>query len=163
MRTTPTARTTTAIRRPLPGRAALLTAHALLALPVTFVALALAVTGNASAAGRLQRRLAALGTPPAPAADAGAPLAPDRFRAVTGRALRGVPANALAFLLAGPSAVLLVTRGVLYPVATAGEDVSSAWGGPTPAGAWAAHFAIGLALVAAVAAVLVATRRPHRW
>ena len=155
--TTPTAR-----RRPLPQRAALLLTHALLALPVTVVALVLAVTGNASTAGRLQRRLASLGGPTASASDT-AFTAPDGFRTVAGRALRGLPAHALAFVLASPSVVLLLTRGLFYPVATAGEDVSHAWGGPTPAGAWAAHFAIALALVVAVAALLVTTRRPHRW
>ncbi|MGW1186050.1 hypothetical protein ACWD7Y_14940 [Streptomyces drozdowiczii] len=148
-----------AYRRPLPRRAALLLAHALLALPVAVVALVLAVTGNASTAGRLQRRLASLGGPDASPSDAG----PDRFRPVAGRALRGLPANALAFALAAPSVVLLLTRGLLYPLATAGEDVSNAWGGPTAAGAWAAHFAIAVALVTVVALLLVATRRPRRW
>ncbi|MEU2248340.1 hypothetical protein [Streptomyces sp. NPDC019224] len=161
MTTTPNS--LTARRRPLPRRAALLVAHALLALPATVVALVLAVTGNASAAGRLQRRLAALGGPAASPADTGTPPAPDRFRTVAGRALRGLPANTLAFVPAAASVALLITRGLLYPLATAGEDVSHAWGGPTPAGAWAAHFALSLAMVAAVAAVLVATRRPHRW
>ncbi|WP_405896272.1 hypothetical protein OG242_00875 [Streptomyces sp. NBC_00727] len=145
--------------RPLPQRAALLVAHALLALPVTVVALLLAVSGNASTAGRLQRRLASLGGPTASPAD----TAPDRFRTVAGQALRGLPANALAFALAAPSVVLLITRGVLYPLATAGEDVSNAWGGPTAAGAWAAHFAIAVGMVTVVAALLVAVRRPHRW
>ncbi|MGQ4485456.1 hypothetical protein LRE75_09640 [Streptomyces sp. 372A] len=147
-------------RRPVPRRAALLLVHALLALPVTVLAVALAVTGNASGAGRLQRRLAALGGPAAPPAPA---PAPDRFGTVVGRALRGLPANALAFALAAPSMVLLLTRGLLYPLATAGEDPTHAWGGPTAAGAWAAHFAIALAMVTVVAALLAATRRPHRW
>ncbi|MEV5600565.1 hypothetical protein AB0L33_03855 [Streptomyces sp. NPDC052299] len=145
-------------RRPLPRRAALLLVHALLALPVTVLALLLAVTGKASAAGRLQRRLASLGglaASPAPA--------PDRFRTVVGRAFRGLPANVLAFALATPSVVLLLSRGLLYPLATAGEDPTHAWGGPTAAGAWAAHFAIALVMVTVVAALLVATRRPHRW
>ncbi|MFF5338896.1 hypothetical protein [Streptomyces sp. NPDC013181] len=144
-------------RRPLPQRALRLVAHALLALPVTLLALALAVSGNAGAAGRWQRRLASLG-----GADTGA-AAPDRFRTVVGRALRGLPADLLAFAVTGPCVVLLVTRGVFYPLATAGEDVSHAWGGPTAAGAWAAHFVIALAMVTAVAVVLVAVRRPHRW
>ncbi|WP_333733662.1 hypothetical protein [Streptomyces sp. IBSBF 3010] len=150
-------------RRPLPRRAALLLVHALLALPATVLALVLALTGNASAAGRLQRRLASLGGPTASPADAPHPPTPDRFRTVVGRALRGLPANALAFALATPSVVLLLTRGLLYPLAAAGEDTSHAWGGPTPAGAWAAHFAIALAMVTVVAVLLTATRRPHRW
>ncbi|NEC06695.1 hypothetical protein [Streptomyces sp. SID7909] len=145
-------------RRPLPRRAALLLVHALLALPATGLALVLALTGNASAAGRLQRRLASLGGPTALPT-----TTPDRFGTVVGRALRGLPANALAFALAAPSVVLLLTRGLLYPLATAGEDTSHAWGGPTPAGAWAAHFAIALAMVTVVAVLLTATRRPHRW
>ncbi|MGW1129374.1 hypothetical protein [Streptomyces sp. NPDC002526] len=145
-------------RRPLPRRAALLLVHALLALPATVLALVLALTGNVSAAGRLQRRLASLGGPTASPA-----TTPDRFGTVVGRALRGLPANAFAFALAAPSVVLLLTRGLLYPLATAGEDTSHAWGGPTPAGAWAAHFAIALAMVTVVAVLLTATRRPHRW
>ncbi|MGC4946993.1 hypothetical protein ACLQ2N_12445 [Streptomyces sp. DT224] len=150
-------------RRPLPRRAALLLVHALLALPATVLALVLAVTGNASAAGRLQRRLASLAGATAPRADAPIPHAPDRFRTVVGPALRGLPANVLAFALASPSVLLLLTRGLLYPLATAGEDTSHAWGGPTPAGAWAAHLAIALAMVMVVAVLLAATRRPHRW
>ncbi|NEC65157.1 hypothetical protein [Streptomyces sp. SID9727] len=150
-------------RRPLPRRAALLLAHALLALPVTVLAVVLAVTGNASGAGRLQRRLAVLGGPDTSSASAALTPAPDRFRTVVGRAFRGLPANALAFALAAPSTILLLTRGLLYPLATAGEDPAHAWGGPTAAGAWAAHFAIALAMVAVVAALLAATRRPHRW
>ncbi|MFC8535859.1 hypothetical protein ACFUJY_18155 [Streptomyces sp. NPDC057249] len=150
-------------RRPLPRQAALLLAHALLALPVTVLALVLAVTGNASAAGRLQQHLAALGGPAVSRAGAALPPAPDRFRPVVGRAFRGLPANVLAFALAAPSVSLFLSRGLLYPLATAGEDPSHAWGGPTAAGAWAAHFAIALAMVTVVAALLAATRRPHRW
>lgn len=145
-------------RRPLPRRAALLLVHALLALPVTVLALLLAVTGSASAAGRLQRRLASLG-----GRDASPAPAQDRFRTVVGRAFRGLPANLLAFALAAPTVVLLISRGLLYPLATAGEDPTHAWGGPTAAGAWAAHFAIALVMVTVVAALLAATRRPHRW
>ncbi|WP_328898694.1 hypothetical protein OHR86_00855 [Streptomyces sp. NBC_00441] len=150
-------------RRPLPPRAALFLVHALLALPATVLALLLALTGNASAAGRLQRRLASLGGPAASPPDAPLPPAPDRFPTVVARALRGLPANTLAFALAAPSVILLLTRGLLYPLATAGEDTTHAWGGPTPAGAWAAHFAIALAMVTVVAALLTTTRRPHRW
>ncbi|WP_241989911.1 MULTISPECIES: hypothetical protein [unclassified Streptomyces] len=158
-----TAASTAPHRRPLPQRAARLLAHALLALPVTLLALGLAVTGGAALAGRAQRRLAALGGSDAAVRGAGAAVAPDRFRTVVGRAFRGLPANLLAFAVTGPCVVLLVARGVFYPLATAGEDVSHAWGGPTAAGAWAAHFAIALAMVTVVAAVLVAVRRPHRW
>ncbi|WP_405935372.1 hypothetical protein OG338_00360 [Streptomyces sp. NBC_00726] len=150
-------------RRPLPRRAVLLLVHALLALPATVLALVLALTGNASAAGRLQRRLASLGSPAASPSATPLPPGPDRFGTVAGRALRGFPANALAFALAAPSVTLLLTRGLLYPLATKGEDTANAWGGPTPAGAWAAHFAIALAMVTVVAALLTATRRPHRW
>ncbi|OKJ68577.1 hypothetical protein [Streptomyces sp. CB02460] len=150
-------------RRPLPRRAVLLLVHALLALPGTVLALVLALTGNASAAGRLQRRLASLGGPAESPSATPLPPEPDRFRTVVGRALRGLPANTLAFALAAPSVTLLLVRGLLYPLATAGEDTTNAWGGPTPAGAWAAHFAIALAMVAAVATLLATTRRPHRW
>ncbi|MGW2472612.1 hypothetical protein [Streptomyces sp. NPDC001665] len=144
-------------RRPPARRAVLLLAHALLALPATVLALVLALTGQASAAGRLQRRLASLGGPTASPSDT------DRFGTVVGRALRGLPANALAFALVVPSVTLLLTRGLLYPLATRGEDTTNAWGGPTAAGAWAAHFAIALAMVTLVAALLTATRRPSRW
>ncbi|MFF7340548.1 hypothetical protein ACFZAT_24820 [Streptomyces sp. NPDC008163] len=149
--------TLTAHRRPLPRRAVLLLVHALLALPATVLALVLALTGRTSAAGRLQRRLASLGGPAASPSDT------HRFGTVVGRALRGLPANALAFALAAPSVALLLTRGLLYPLATRGEDTANAWGGPTPAGAWAAHFAIALAMVTLVTALLTTTRRPHRW
>jgi hypothetical protein len=49
-------------------------------------------------------------------------------------------------------AVLFLVRGVAYPLVT--DDPSSSWGGPTMAGAWAVHLAVGaLALAATVAVV----------
>ncbi|WP_260696767.1 hypothetical protein [Streptomyces sp. 130] len=122
-------------RRPLPLRAGPLLVHALPALPATVLALLPALTGNASAAGRLQRRLTSFGGPTGSPSAAPLPPEPDRFRTVVGRALRGLPANALASAPAAPSVLLLLTRGLLHPLATAGEDTSHAWGGPTPAGA----------------------------
>ncbi|MFD9127169.1 hypothetical protein [Kitasatospora sp. NPDC059571] len=56
-----------------------------------------------------------------------------------------------------------IVRGLCYPLAEWGNDVSSAWGGPTMAGAWLAHFGVALLTLALVLPILrapvVAQRR----
>jgi hypothetical protein len=79
------------------------------------------------------------------------------------RALRadGRPAaEALAFLLAAPVTLLFLVRGLAYPLVV--TDTGDAWGGPGLTGAWAAHVAVGLAMVAAVAVMVGPLVRPKR-
>ncbi|MGK8488736.1 hypothetical protein [Nocardia asiatica] len=47
----------------------------------------------------------------------------------------------LAFL-----AVVAAFRGICYPLVT-GDDLAGSWGGPTLAGAWAVHAALGIGLL----------------
>jgi hypothetical protein len=75
--------------------------------------------------------------------------------------------STVALVVTAPAWVLLLTRGVLYPL-FAGDDLSNSWGGPTLVGAWAAHFAVGVAVLLAVSGILAAfgsgdaARRPNR-
>ena len=56
---------------------------------------------------------------------------------------------------------LFVARGVLYGWVDPGPYDTS-WGGPTRAGAWAAHFLVGLSLVPASVAALIGLAALHR-
>ena len=76
--------------------------------------------------------------------------------------LLGVPS-----LLAVGLEVLFVVRGVLYGLVVHGPYTHS-WGGPTRAGAWLAHFGIGLLLAVAGLALLWSIAQLHhrlgaRW
>ena len=61
-----------------------------------------------------------------------------------GRAAAGLVLGALAIVPLGVL-VLFVARGVLYGIVVDGPYDTS-WGGPTRAGAWAAHFLVGVPL-----------------
>ncbi|MFF3772768.1 hypothetical protein [Streptomyces sp. NPDC002232] len=92
------------------------------------------------------------------------PAAPSRrpgaWRLV-GHALTDIPLGLLALVPVGLE-ILFVLRGVLYPVVEDGP-YDHAWGGPGLAGAWAAHFLIGLALaVAGLGALWLLDRLHHR-
>ncbi len=53
----------------------------------------------------------------------------------------GLTAWFLAFL-----AIVAAFRGILFPV-VASDDLEGSWGGPTSAGAWAVHAALGVGLL----------------
>ncbi|WP_203963676.1 hypothetical protein [Actinocatenispora thailandica] len=108
------------------GRGALL-------LPRALVALAATLTGRAQLASRLLHR---------DAVDAAGAGAAQRIRA----ALAGLVLGVLALLPVG-AVVLCVARGLCYGLVDRGPYDHS-WGGPTMAGAWAAHFAISLPFLA---------------
>src|SRR5262249_34823761 len=72
----------------------------------------------------------------------------------------GVGVGTLALLPVGPE-VFFVVRGVLYGVVDQGP-YDNAWGGPTRAGAWLAHFGIGLLSAAAGLALLWCIAQLHR-
>ena len=156
--TSPTAgSTSTPDRRPPAGPRARLTAmlrhnaHALVALPVGLAGLVAGPFGRAESVGRIQRALARrlLGVPVAEATRA----AGGETRRVLRYSLACLPADLLSFALLGPAWAVFITRGVLYPVFGA-DHLERSWGGPSLAGAWAAHFIQGPPLLFAVTLVL---------
>ncbi|MGU3437379.1 hypothetical protein ACNHUS_30755 [Actinomycetes bacterium M1A6_2h] len=54
---------------------------------------------------------------------------------------------------------LTVVRGVFYPAVVRDGSYATSWGGPTLAGAWAVHLAIGVLLTVAVGLVGTALDR----
>jgi hypothetical protein len=113
----------------------------LLSLPAGIASLLLALAGAVQTAARLQRGLADRWlhrSLPPPGGD--------RWARVSTHALLTAMIGALCWLLvalAGPNTARNV---LLYPI-TDGDGVARAWGGPTLAGAWAVHAALGLALL----------------
>jgi hypothetical protein len=69
-------------------------------------------------------------------------------------------AGRVSFILTVPLWLIVVLRGVLYPVVGA-DDLEDSWGGPTLAGAWAAHLGLGVAILLAVSFVLAWWRPPR--
>jgi hypothetical protein len=78
------------------------------------------------------------------AAGTGARGAASRLRVLTD----GVPAA--AYVVTGLVWLPLIPNGIFYPLFDS-ANLSHSWGGPTLAGAWAVHLAIGLGLLLAVA------------
>ncbi|MGC5289177.1 hypothetical protein [Micromonospora sp. DT231] len=126
-------------------------------VPVALLALVTVPWGGAGAAVARWRalRTGLLGAPPTPA--------PGRRPgpvAVLGHALLSLLLGAVALLPLGVQ-VLLVLRGVLYGVVDPGPYDHS-WGGPSRAGAWLAHFLVGLPIAAAGLAALVGIAAVHQ-
>lgn len=67
-------------------------------------------------------------------------------------AMMGVCLGALSLVAVGVE-FLFFARGVLYGLVDGGPYDTS-WGGPTRAGAWLAHFAVGLPIAVAALALL---------
>jgi hypothetical protein len=80
--------------------------------------------------------------------------------AVLGHALLSLLVGAVALLPLGVE-LLMVLRGVLYGIVDPGPYTNS-WGGPTRAGAWLAHFLVGLPLAAAGLAALIGIAAVHQ-
>jgi hypothetical protein len=61
-----------------------------------------------------------------------------------------------AYILTALVWALIIWRGAMYPAFGSEKHLSSSWGGPTLAGAWAVHFAItiGALLVVSLALAL---------
>ncbi|MCX5067975.1 hypothetical protein OOJ91_19215 [Micromonospora lupini] len=126
-------------------------------VPVALLALVTAPVGGAGAAAARWRRLRTglLGAPPTPA--------PDRRPgpvAVLGHGLLSLLLGLVALLPLGVQ-LLLVLRGVLYGIVDPGPYDHS-WGGPTRAGAWLAHFLVGLPMAAAGLAALIGIAAVHQ-
>ncbi|MFG1652794.1 hypothetical protein ACGFIE_22970 [Micromonospora sp. NPDC049275] len=126
-------------------------------VPVALVALVTAPVGGADAAAARWRRLRTglLGAPPTPT--------PDRRPgpvAVLGHGLLSLLLGFVALLPLGVQ-LLLVLRGMLYGIVDRGPYDHS-WGGPTRAGAWLAHFLVGLPMAAAGLAALIGIAAVHQ-
>ncbi|WCN81178.1 hypothetical protein [Micromonospora sp. LH3U1] len=126
-------------------------------IPVALLALMTAPLGGAGAAITRWRslRTGLLGMPPTPA-----PGRQPGTVAVLGHALLSLLLGAVALLPLGVQ-LLMLLRGVLYGVVDSGPYVHS-WGGPTRAGAWLAHFLVGLPLSAAGLAALIGIAAVHQ-
>ncbi|CCH21743.1 hypothetical protein [Micromonospora lupini] len=126
-------------------------------VPVALLALVTAPVGGADAAAARWRRLRTglLGAPPTPT--------PDRRPgpvAVLGHGLLSLLLGFVALLPLGVQ-LLLVLRGMLYGIVDPGPYDHS-WGGPTRAGAWLAHFLVGLPMAAAGLAALIGIAAVHQ-
>jgi hypothetical protein len=122
-------------------------ARGALLLPRGLVALAATLTGRSDRATRMLR--------PDAARTGGAGVG-QRIWA----SLAAVALGVLALIPVGAEALCLA-RGLCYGLVDRGPYDHS-WGGPTLAGAWAAHFAISLPLAALGLLVLAALDRLHR-
>ncbi|WP_433264838.1 hypothetical protein ACQPWR_30925 [Micromonospora vinacea] len=125
--------------------------------PVAVLTLVTAPLGGAGAAVARWRALRGwlLGTPPT-----AAPGRRPGTVAVLGHALLTLLVGAVALLPLGVE-LLMVLRGVLYGVVDPGPYDNS-WGGPTRAGAWLAHFLVGLPMAAAGLAALIGIAAVHQ-
>ncbi|MET8120183.1 hypothetical protein [Micromonospora sp. NPDC005189] len=126
-------------------------------VPVALFTLVTAPLGGTGAAAARWRslRTGLLGVPPTSAS--GRRPGP---AAVLGHALLSLLLGAVALLPLGVQ-VLLVLRGVLYGVVDRGPYDDS-WGGPTMAGAWLAHFLVGLPIAAFGLAALIGIAAVHQ-
>ncbi|GHE28413.1 hypothetical protein Shyd_26850 [Streptomyces hydrogenans] len=125
------------------GRAAVL-------LPVAVATTGLVAAGRADRAAEWWARIG--GEDPAAVRRPGAGR-------LLGHALVCVPLGLIALVPVGVE-VLSVLRGLLYPLVESGPYDHS-WGGPTLAGAWAAHFLVALPFAAAGLGVLALLHRLH--
>ncbi|WP_410814588.1 hypothetical protein [Micromonospora sp. 067-2] len=125
-------------------------------VPLALLALVTTPLGGAGAAATRWRALRSrlLGAPPATAGRRPGTVS------VFGHALLSLLLGAAALLPLGIE-VLLVLRGVLYGVVDPGPYTNS-WGGPTRAGAWLAHFLVGLPMAAAGLAALIGIAAVHQ-
>ncbi|WP_410822359.1 hypothetical protein [Micromonospora sp. 050-3] len=126
-------------------------------VPVAVLTLVTAPLGGAGAAAARWRalRTGLLGMPPT-----AVPARRPGTVAVLGHALLSLLVGAVALLPLGVE-LLVVLRGVLYGLVDSGPYVG-AWGGPTRAGAWLAHFLIGLPMAAAGLAALIGIAAVHQ-
>jgi hypothetical protein len=74
------------------------------------------------------------------------------------RLTTGVPVA--AYLATGVIWAFLLPNGVLYPIFDS-ANLNHSWGGPTLAGAWAVHFALGVGVLLVVALPFALWRPPQ--
>ncbi|MET0493180.1 MAG: hypothetical protein ABW000_08630 [Actinoplanes sp.] len=135
-------------RRPRPFRSL---AHCAALIPLAAWALLTVLGGRSSSAVttwfRLLRRTVPGSSSPGPAA-------------VVGHAVLSLLLGLAALVPLGIE-VLFVLRGIFYGLVDPGPYDTS-WGGPSRAGAWAAHFLLALPMAAAALLVLVGIAAVHR-
>ncbi|MET8085151.1 hypothetical protein [Micromonospora sp. NPDC005237] len=147
--------------RSRPYRTARLAGHSLaycaMLVPVALLALVTAPVAGAGAAAARWRtlRTGLLGAPPTPAT--GRRPGPV---AVLGHGLLSLLLGVVALVPLGVE-LLMVLRGVLYGIVDSGPYDHS-WGGPTRAGAWLAHFLVGLPMAAAALLALIGIAAVHQ-
>ncbi|WP_405429224.1 hypothetical protein [Micromonospora sp. NBC_00617] len=125
-------------------------------VPVALLALVTAPLGGVAAAARWRNlRTGLLGAPPTPATG----RRPGPF-AVLGHGLLSLLLGVVALVPLGVE-LLMVLRGVLYGIVDRGPYDHS-WGGPTRAGAWLAHFLVGLPMAAAALVALIGIAAVHQ-
>jgi hypothetical protein len=73
---------------------------------------------------------------------------------------RAAGVSVVFLVLTGPLWLIIVLRGVLYPLIGA-DNLQDSWGGPTLAGAWAAHLGLGVGILLAASFVLAWWRPPR--
>jgi hypothetical protein len=127
-------------RRPFSADTWRRTRYILLALPVSLVAVPLALLGGWRAAARLQRGLAARYlAPPSPE-----PAPRDTAGRAVAHAVLSLPLNLVSAVVVA-SVWALAAMNLAYPLRPGlGDGYQDAWGGPTLAGAWAVHAAGGI-------------------
>ncbi|MEU0549587.1 hypothetical protein [Micromonospora sp. NPDC005979] len=149
--------TATAHRNQIIRRAGRSLAYCATLVPVALFTLATTPGSGADAAVARWRglRTGLLAAPPTavPAQRAGT-------LAVLGHALLSLLLGLVALLPIGVE-VLMVLRGILYGVVDPGPYDHS-WGGPSRAGAWLAHFLVGLPLAAGGLAALIGIAAVHQ-
>jgi hypothetical protein len=125
-------------------------------IPLAIGAVIVALSGAARAAAPWWRwlRTRVLGAP--------SPQATRRpgFFALVGHALLSVLLGTAALMPLGIE-VLFVLRGVFYGLVDRGP-YNNSWGGPTLAGAWSAHFLVGVPLAAAGLLALIGIAAVHQ-
>ncbi|MEU1400273.1 hypothetical protein ABZ403_29960 [Micromonospora zamorensis] len=126
-------------------------------VPVAVLTLVTAPLGGAGCAAARWRALRAglLRMPPA-----AVPGRQPGTVAVLGHALLSLLLGAVALLPLGVQ-LLMVLRGALYGLVDRGPYDDS-WGGPTRAGAWVAHFLVGLPMAFAGLAALIGIAAVHQ-
>jgi hypothetical protein len=135
------------------GRAS---AYCLAILPLSLVAVAAALVGGAgTAAGwwsRMRERV--LGVPSMP------PIRRATAAAVLGHSVLSILLGAAALVPLGIE-LLSLLRGLLYGLVDRGPYDNS-WGGPSMAGAWLAHFAVGIPFTSLAALALAGIAAMHQ-
>ncbi|MEV7519298.1 hypothetical protein [Streptomyces sp. NPDC091371] len=127
--------------------------YAALLLPAVVGAAGAVAVGRSDAARRWWARIGEQG--PAARAENGRP---GRARLLA-HSLLCLPLGLLALIPVGLE-ILFVLRGILYPLVQPGP-YTNAWGGPSMAGAWLAHFGIGLLFAVAGLGALWLLNRLH--
>ncbi|HEX5594664.1 MAG TPA: hypothetical protein VFX61_01375 [Micromonosporaceae bacterium] len=131
-------------------------AYCLAILPLSLVAVAAALLGRAgTAAGwwsRMRERV--LGVPSLP------PIGRVTAAALLGHALLSMLLGVAALVPLGIE-LLMVLRGLLYGLVDRGPYDHS-WGGPSMAGAWLAHFAVGIPFTVVAALALIGIAAVHQ-